>query len=178
MGLDLLEFTIAVEDAFGISIPDADAERLTTPGLLVDYLETRLHCGDPGVCLEQRAFHRLRLAGMQVLALPRNAFQPSVPWADLLHTKHHARQWAFIKQATGVSPWPRLKPILRFGVPTQTIGDTATYLATRAPRLLMREAEEWSRQSIEAIVTRLIAEELGVTEFQPSDRFVQDMGCD
>jgi hypothetical protein len=42
----------------------------------------------------------------------------------------------------------------------------------------MREAEGWSRQSIEAIVTRLIAEELGVTEFQPSDRFVQDMGCD
>jgi hypothetical protein len=91
MGLDLVEFTIAIEDAFGIFIPDADAQRLDTPGSLLEYLEGRLHRGS-AACLEQRAFYRLRQAGMRVLNRPREAFRPSTQWIELLHPKHQHRQ--------------------------------------------------------------------------------------
>ncbi len=45
MGLDLVEFAIAVEDAFQLPIPDEDWEHLRTPGKLVDYLLAHLTVG-------------------------------------------------------------------------------------------------------------------------------------
>ncbi len=41
MGLDMVEFVMGVEEAFGIFILDADAEHIRTPGQLVDYVEAR-----------------------------------------------------------------------------------------------------------------------------------------
>ena len=38
MGLDTVELVIAVEEKFGISIPNEDAARLYTPRLVIDYL--------------------------------------------------------------------------------------------------------------------------------------------
>ncbi len=42
MGLDSVELVLATEEEFGISIDDADAARLTTPGELADYVALRL----------------------------------------------------------------------------------------------------------------------------------------
>ena len=42
MGLDLVELVMEMESTFGIDIPNADAERLTTVGLLYDYIATRV----------------------------------------------------------------------------------------------------------------------------------------
>jgi hypothetical protein len=41
VGLDTVEFVMSVEKEFGIEVPDADAERLLTPGAVVSYLMTR-----------------------------------------------------------------------------------------------------------------------------------------
>lgn len=41
MGLDVVELVMAVESAFDVEIPDADAERLHTVGLLYDYVRDR-----------------------------------------------------------------------------------------------------------------------------------------
>jgi acyl carrier protein len=42
MGLDIVEFVIAVEGSFGIDIPDKDAMALETPRLLIEYLGRHL----------------------------------------------------------------------------------------------------------------------------------------
>ena len=42
--LDAVEFSMAVEDEFGITIPDADAEKLQTVGDVIDYVTA--HVGD------------------------------------------------------------------------------------------------------------------------------------
>ena len=42
MGLDVVELFMEMESAFGISIPNADAERLTTVGSLYDYIAIRV----------------------------------------------------------------------------------------------------------------------------------------
>ena len=41
--LDFVEVIMGCEEAFGIAIPDEDAEKLVTVGLLSAYLEARVH---------------------------------------------------------------------------------------------------------------------------------------
>jgi acyl carrier protein len=40
--LDFIEIQLAVEDEFDISIPDADAEKITTVGELADYIKANI----------------------------------------------------------------------------------------------------------------------------------------
>ena len=40
--LDTVELVMALEEEFGVEIPDEDAERILTVGKLVDYLEQKL----------------------------------------------------------------------------------------------------------------------------------------
>jgi hypothetical protein len=178
MGLELVEFTLAVEDAFGIFIPDTEAAAIITPGQLVEYVEMRIGKGVSLKCLEQRAFYKLRRAGMQVLSCPREAFKPDNSWVKLLHPKQHNRQWGLLKSAAGISPWPRLKPLLSFGPTTQTVGQTARTVAATAAASLLRSNEGFNRIDIEKIIQGLMREQLGITKFEWSDRFLQDLGLD
>ena len=68
MGLDLLEFTLAIEESFGLYLPEADAVRLVTPGQIIDYLEGRLPPAVSPQCLDQLAFYHIRRASMKVLS--------------------------------------------------------------------------------------------------------------
>ncbi len=40
--LDQVELIMALEDEFGLKIPEAEAEKLTTVGAAVDYIETQV----------------------------------------------------------------------------------------------------------------------------------------
>jgi len=66
MGLDGVEFIMAVEEAFQIAIPDADAQQMFTPGDVVTYVYARVGSEGGHGCAEQRAFYRLRHASMKV----------------------------------------------------------------------------------------------------------------
>jgi acyl carrier protein len=176
MGLDLVEFVMAVEEAFGIAIPDEDAQELLTPGDLVRYLERRLGQGE-GSCLEQRAFYSLRRAGMSVLRQPRGSFRPDTRWDAILPSKRRRRAWQLLHHATGVVPWPRLSLWGSIEGGQTTLGDTARYLATHAAVALQRPGVGWSRAQIEAGVRQLMAENLGVADFDWEQKFVDDLGA-
>jgi len=47
--LALVELVLAMEEEFGINIPDGDTERLRTVGDAVSYVETHLGSTPPGV---------------------------------------------------------------------------------------------------------------------------------
>lgn len=40
--LDLVELTFAIEEEFGIEVPDEDAEQLVTVGKAIEYIESKV----------------------------------------------------------------------------------------------------------------------------------------
>jgi hypothetical protein len=173
MGLDSVEFILAVEDAFGLAIPGPEASLLTTPGKLVDYLEGRLQPGHQPANLEQRAFHILRRAGIATLHQPRRAFAPTTEWDELL-PPDRLRGWELLGRATKVTPWPR-RTSWYWRRKHRTVGDTATMLASLVPQALLAPGEGWTRQRIEQVVTQVMRSELGIHRFAWTDHFVHDL---
>src|SRR5689334_1009717 len=60
MGLDSVELVIKVEKAFGINIPDEEAETLYTVGLLQDCVWKHLQAKQSSYCNSQFVFYKLR----------------------------------------------------------------------------------------------------------------------
>ena len=176
MGLDLIEFTLAVEDSFQLSIPDADAAVIYTPGQLVDYLMTRLPQSSTSGCVEQAAFYALRGASMRVLGYPRAAIGPETRWAEILPRRARRRHWRLLQHATGTSKWPGLTPWGTLPKRLSTIGGTARYLATYTPGAFKGLDKRWTRTEVEKVISGLMTEQLGITTFEWDHRFVQDLG--
>lgn len=107
MGLDGIELIMAIEERFDIAIPDEDAEKLTTPRLLMAYVENQLSARKTSGCLSQRAFHRLRRAAVWTLGVKRNQFCVNSRLEDLPKTNRR-QLWASYGAATGFNRWPEL----------------------------------------------------------------------
>jgi hypothetical protein len=107
--MDLVEFLMAIERRFNLTIPEADASGITTPSKLIDYWASRLGAtGGPGVCLTQRAFYRVREGFTRGLGTPRNAVHPLRALAALVPTEARRESWARLQAATGATEWPDL----------------------------------------------------------------------
>jgi len=178
MGLDGLEFVIAAENAFGISIPDADAVELNTPGKFIDYIYERLGDGESVMCLEQVAFYRLRKAGTEVLSLPRESFKPDTKWSEVLDRRRIRQQLSLIQARIGSSRRPTLAWERLPWVEGTTIGESARELASHSAHSFKEGPGSWARSEIKEIINTLMAEELRLTEWEENDRFHQDLGVD
>ena len=75
MGLDSVELVMAIEEEFGIDIPDRDAEKMTTVGEVYEWLKTRIATTDPIACLTQRVFYQLRRALIANYGLERRLIE-------------------------------------------------------------------------------------------------------
>jgi hypothetical protein len=177
MGLDLIEFTLALEDAFGVSIPDADLVGMDTPRRVIDYLVERLPSASSALCLEQRAFYRLRDGVARAFGVSRERVRTDTPWEELLGTINKRRCWNLLQHAVAVPAWPRMPIWGAFSGDARTVGATAHYLAAYAPSALKPSSEGWTRSDIARVVTTLMRHELAVTEFTEDSRFVADLGC-
>ena len=81
MGLDVVEILMGWEEAFGISITDAEAEALLcTPRRTIDLIASKLAAQDApgGACLTLRAFHRLRHSIVRTTGVTRDRVRPDV----------------------------------------------------------------------------------------------------
>jgi acyl carrier protein len=124
MGLDLVELTIGIEEAFDVSIPDDKATLLETPRLVIEYLESLL-IPDAGTgCISQQAFYFIRDKLMKQLSLPRSHFRPEEKWENILSKQNRRSQWVEFWHEVGVSRFPSLhrpRP-LAFALFTSVIG--------------------------------------------------------
>ena len=178
MGLDLVEFTVALEDTFRIALTDEEVQGLRTPGLLVAHLCERLGEGAPVACLEQRAFHRLRQACTRILDCARADVRPGTAWVELLAAPDLRSNWHTLQHACGVSMWPDLTLFGKLPANQTTVADTARWLATHVSGEFVGPGETWTRAQIEEVVRRLLDDLMGVTEFDWNDDFVRDLKLD
>ena len=175
MGLDVVELVIATEEAFQIAIPDEAAEKILTPRELVDYVCSRIGGDLRALCLEQRAFYRLRAATMRVFKTQREAVRPDTPWLALMPKRQRRHNWSLLHLAAGTAEWPNLTILGRIPASVSTVGGAARYLARTAEASLYG-ATPWSRVQVEATIKRLICRQLGIETFGWDQSFVKDLG--
>src|SRR4030095_128571 len=156
MGVDGVEFVMAVEEAFQVAIPDEDAQQMLTPRDVVTYVYGRVGSEQGHGCAEQRAFYRLRHASMKVFAQPREAIRPATRWDDILPRRQRPHNWRVLHHATGTPHWPRLTVRGRMPDTVATVGGTARYLVAHGEAVFQRPMEGWSRPAIEAAIERIM----------------------
>jgi hypothetical protein len=99
MGLDGVEVLVAVEKAFGIEIPNAEAARLVTVGLLEESVLAKIPPAQPGVCLTRTAFYRLRAALVETLGIPREQVRPGSSLDEMIAPHERRRRWEALSAA-------------------------------------------------------------------------------
>ena len=115
MGMDLVEIVVRTEDAFGITIPDADATQITTPRELADFVATKVPLSDEPSCLSQQAFYFLRERFQPHLSFSRQAFRPNTPLEKIVPMQDRQIIWATLQTEVGAKALPDLaRPIWLF----------------------------------------------------------------
>jgi hypothetical protein len=183
MGLDLVEYVIAIEEAFEIDIPDADARHLDTPAKLIDYLSRRLVESPNGPPLVQTAFYWLRRALADELAVPRSRIRTATT-VDELTNRPENEVWRSVAGRLEVNPkFLTHAPVAKWlgklvRSRGRTIGDLAKQLAMVHPSAFKRTDEGWTHAQITEVALRLLEYETGVAigakDLDAS--FIRDLG--
>jgi hypothetical protein len=183
MGLDLVEYVMAVEEAFEIDIPDADAVHLETPAKLIDYLCARLSEASDGPPLVQTAFYWLRRALAEELGIPRNRIHPATTIGQLTDQPEN-EVWRAVARRLAVNPkFLTHAPVAKWlaklvRAPGRSVGSLAEQLAMLHPSVFKRRGEGWTRVQITEVALRLVEYETGIAvgPSQVDASFVRDLG--
>jgi acyl carrier protein/ectoine hydroxylase-related dioxygenase (phytanoyl-CoA dioxygenase family) len=112
-GLDSVEMIMAIEEEFGIEIPNEDAEKITTVGDLYEFLKTRLASTPALDCLTQKIFYRLRAALVINYQLQRRSIMPDTRLSELLSEKEIEEGWPYLQLFVDLKT-PDFKPSEEF----------------------------------------------------------------
>jgi hypothetical protein len=195
MGLDTVYLLTAVEEAFGIEIPEAAAQRMRTPRDMGDFVCERLGVRSGGDCRTRRTFHRVRRALCSAYGLPRGAVRPATPLAPLLDSQNAVARWTMLGQAFGRG-WPEAgrKDAVRelvaslLGEPrpprygtdrgVETVADAVRNVAAYEPDVRPRPGQPWTRERVMLMLRRCTLEETRVRGFRDDQEYVRDMGME
>jgi hypothetical protein len=182
MGLDIVEFVMAVEDSFETRIPDRDAEKLTTPRKLIDYLHGQLPQALTTSCLSQRAYYILRREVRFQIQRDDVRLRPSTKFDDILSENDAKEAWHQIGDRLRAKNWSSARPgrwlSWLIGPKILTLGDAGEYLATYSASRLKRTGEGWTWNEVAWVTDRIMRDHLAINEYSLDDRFVQELGLD
>lgn len=108
MGLDGVELIMAVEEKFGISISDEEAQEVLTVGDMKRLVRAKLDITDSAGCLTQRAFHLIRKNAITEFGLPRRTLRPDSRLDDVIPRINRRQTWQRFQLALGVAEFPEL----------------------------------------------------------------------
>ena len=182
MGLDAVELLLAIEEEFGVEIPDHDAERITTVGEAYDWLRATLHSTPPANCITQKMFYRVRRALIENYGLSKQSITLDAKIKDLVPAHELKEAWPYLDLFAELdfpkldkSWWPMGR---RFSTDELTLRELLTAMATlNAEKLLV---EPGSDEDIWIRLTKVIQAQLNVSlrEIQPDASFTKDLGMD
>ena len=182
MGMDSVEMVIAIEEEFGIDIPDQEAEQIVTVGGLFDYLRKALKSTPPAQCITQKMFYRVRRALVDNYAIEKASITLDRRLKELVPEGQLKEAWPYLDLFAELE-FPKLEknwwPIgSRFNTDELTLRQLLTAMSTlNAEKLLLEpgtDEEVWVR------MTRVIERQLNVSlpEIQPGASFTKDLGMD
>jgi acyl carrier protein len=106
-GLDSVAFIMEVEDCFGISIPDAEAETIHTVAGLFSSVRLRFRASSSAQCLTAKAFYQLRRSLVTLTGRSRSSIRPDTQLEELLPQADRRTQWHELERLMGLK-LPRL----------------------------------------------------------------------
>jgi acyl carrier protein len=177
MGLDTVELVMEIEDEFRIRIPDKDAERLQTVGMLVDYVVSRVRPGPRPPCGTARSLYCFRHALVSSYGLPRRSIRPSTRVAPLLRDLP-PEAWPGLATEFGLDraySFDNTCPIY----PPAALA-TVAHLVRRMPRLWPargRRGDPFLEETFRK-VRKITSEQLGIHEgdVHRGSHFIRDLG--
>src|SRR5262245_24979331 len=184
MGLDIVEYVMAVEDAFEVALPHNRLETVRTPRDFAALVAEFIPAADSGPCLSQRAFYRLRWALLNGTGLPRRAIKSESVLVDLLPAESPTELWAAICCELQLPKPLGLRGrhgVLAFlGMRPTTFANAAGELMMRYPRRLLRAGEGWTASQIHAVLAQLLDREQGISpgSYSVDASYVHDLGMD
>jgi acyl carrier protein len=103
MGLDTVELVMEIEEAFDITIPDQEAEKIQTIGQAYHYILARLDGPVDGTarCLSAATFYRLRRKLMGCLRIERRRIRPASALEDLIPAANRRVHWHRLRESLG-----------------------------------------------------------------------------
>jgi hypothetical protein len=102
MGLEGVELILAVEDEFGIRVPEECAQEMETVRDLYDFIVDTLVSTRPGVCPSMFVFYRMRRALADRLGIDRRSITPDSDFRELLRDEDARREhWQRMREDVG-----------------------------------------------------------------------------
>ncbi|HZY84774.1 MAG TPA: hypothetical protein VFE78_08080, partial [Gemmataceae bacterium] len=106
---DLAAVVMEIEEKFGLTLPDEEAERIRSMGQLYDFVHARVARGQAQVCVTSAAFYRLRRALGEVCGVPRACVRTRARLEDLLPLADRQRHWQELQARLGNLYLPPLR---------------------------------------------------------------------
>lgn len=104
MGLDAVEIVMDVEDHFGISILNNEAERVRTVGDLVALIQSRIEAARIATCPMLASFLRLRSAVREIMNDDALRIRTRTRVVDVLNRPQRRELWTRLDDILGTAP--------------------------------------------------------------------------
>lgn len=186
MGLDSVELALAMEEEFGVMIPDDELYKMLTVGDTFEYLKQRLKSSPPEHCAKQRIFFRFRNALIKNYNISRNQIKVDTKLNEIVPTEELKQGWPFLKKYIDLEypdyeeseKWFGLTMGVHKNTDKLTIGEIVTTMVTLNEEKII--PEPGTHDQLWVSLTKLIKNQTGVKtqEIQPDSRYVKDLGVD
>jgi hypothetical protein len=177
MGLDSVELVLGWEDAFGVSISDAEAEKMFTTRQAAECIfeKVRSPLPEDSGCLSMRAFFRLRSA-FQAEGVPRKAIHPETKVTALLPSRQRREILSAVSDRAGLRPLKRLPLGLQFTF--GRVRDVVLDAVVGQHRSLRLQGCGWSLRQVREVVRAVMYAQLALRGFSDDADFVKDLKID
>ena len=177
MGLDGVELVLAWEETFGISISDAEAERMFTTRQVAERIFERVRSTSPEDCgcLSMRAFFRLRKA-FEAEGVSRGDVRPDAKVTSLLLSRQRRDILSAVCERGGFRPLKRLPFGLQFTF--GRVRDIVIDTVVGQHDVLRRQDHGWSLVQVREVVRAVMYAQLALRGFSDDAEFVKDLKID
>jgi hypothetical protein len=175
MGLDSVELVLGWEDAFGISISDAEAQAMFSTRQAIEKIFEKVKTDLPEDVgsLSMRAFFRLRKA-FQDAGVSRCDIRLDAKVSALFPNRHRRDILCTTMECAGLHPLTKLPFGLQFTV--GCVRDIVTDPVINQHETLRLPGHGWSKTQVREVVRAVMLVQLAIRNFSDDAKFVKDLG--